>query len=160
MPTRVQILDALAELISLHTSALSLAQRTYSLLAQCDDTSSPEAQTFALEAGVAHIRVDSAMCAIEWDGRRCVLGPSLQFRLLHRMAQHPGRYFKYDLLIREVWGRTCDDTTVRTAVARLRRMLRDAGMADLADAIRGRDHCYGLFLDAAASSNVTEMPHL
>ena len=47
----------------------------------------------------------------------------------------------------DVWDRRCADTTVRSAVKRLRRALCDADMSDLADAIRGRGQCYGVFLN-------------
>jgi len=47
----------------------------------------------------------------------------------------------------DVWGQRCSNSTVRSAVKRLRRAMRDAGMSELATAIRGQGESYGVFLD-------------
>ena len=84
---------------------------------------------------------------VEWRDLRCDLGPSILFKLIQRLSRRPGRYFTYDILMEDIWERRCANTTVRSAIKRLRRALCDAGMHELAAAIRGRRECYGLFLN-------------
>jgi DNA-binding response OmpR family regulator len=87
------------------------------------------------------------MCSVQWRGRCCVLGPSLLLRLIYRLAQHPNRFFTYDMIMEEVWLRRCSDEALRALVCRLRRALANSGMPDLAAAIRVRGRCVGLFLE-------------
>lgn len=96
------------------------------------------------------LAISTAMCCVEWRGRRCVLGPSLGFRMIHRLSQQPGRFFSYDVLMEEVWRRRCTDDAIRALVKRLRHALTDADMADLASAIQGRERSYGLFINGLA----------
>jgi DNA-binding response OmpR family regulator len=75
------------------------------------------------------------------------LGPSLLLRLMHRLAQHPDRFFTYGMLMDEVWERRCSDAALRALVCRLRYALKDADMPDLAASIRVQGRCIGLFLN-------------
>lgn len=75
------------------------------------------------------------------------MGPSIPFKLIEHLSRRPDRYCSYGVLIADVWGRRCENSTVRSAVKRLRRSLREAGMGDLAAAIKGRGERYGLFLN-------------
>jgi DNA-binding response OmpR family regulator len=93
------------------------------------------------------LMVDPMTFTVEWHGQHCNLGPTILFKLIQRLARRPGRYFTYDILMKDVWERRCSNATIRSAVKRLRRAMRDAGMPELADAIRGRGECYGVFLD-------------
>ncbi|MBI1372490.1 MAG: hypothetical protein GC159_06990 [Phycisphaera sp.] len=104
-----------------------------------------------LTARHGELVVSVATCRVEWRGRQCALGPSLLFRLFHRISQHPGRYYSFDLLMNEVWQRRCSDDAVRASVKRLRRTLLDADMPDLASAIQARGRCCGLFIDNGTS---------
>ena len=93
------------------------------------------------------LSVSSTTRCVQWRGRRCTLGPSLLFKLIHRLSFHQGRYFTYEMLKDDVWQTRCSDDAVRALVKRLRRALVDSDMADLASAIRGRGRCYGLFVE-------------
>lgn len=144
MQARDELLRTLAEIETLHVAAGGLAKQAYTMIAAGDDAldSTPASND-------GHLRVDAVTYSIEWKGRRCVMGPSLLFRFFYRLAMHPSRLYTYDILMTQVWDGCCEDSTVRSAAKRLRRALRDAEMPELADAIRGRGRCYGLFLDDA-----------
>lgn len=144
------ILDAFAELATLHAAAAATAERAWSALAEHDDAdlqgvSCARCQHRQLSAG--RPLVNAATFSVEWRGRRCDLGPSILFRLIQRLLRRPDRYYPYDILMDDVWDRRCSDTTVRSAITRLRQALRAAGMSDLADAINGCGQCYGVFLN-------------
>ena len=144
------ILDAFAELATLHAAAAATAERAWSVLAEHDEvdlrqTSCAHCQHQLLPVG--RPLVTAATFSVEWQGRRCDLGPSILFKLIQRLLRRPDRYYPYDILMDDVWDRRCSNTTVRSAVKRLRRALCDAGMCDLAGAIRGRERCYGVFLN-------------
>jgi DNA-binding response OmpR family regulator len=144
------VLDTFAELATLHAAAAAAAEQAWSVLAKHD-----EADLQGVSCGDRHrgclphnrLMVNPATFTVEWHGQRCDLGPSILFKLIQRLARRPGRYFTYDILMEDVWERRCSNTTVRSAVKRLRRAMRDAGMPELATAIRGRGECYGVFLD-------------
>jgi len=141
------LLTVLDELAAIHTAAAALSRRAYDLAALANgcDGGDRELPTNGA-SGNGQIFVSTATCAVEWHGRRCVLGPSLALNLIHCLSRHPGRFYTYDTLMERVWRCQVSDDAVRTLAKRLRRILAEAGMADLADAIRGRERCYGLFL--------------
>lgn len=97
----------------------------------------------------AHLlEIDPGTLSVRWDGRKCVLGASIGFRLMQRLARRPGRYISHDELLTDVWQCCRSTSTVRSAVRDLRRRLVGSGMADLAARIDGtnRGH-YALLLD-------------
>ena len=143
------ILGAFAELAALNSAATATAERAWSVLAEHDTL---ESQDFTCarcndRLAVNRPRIDTSTFTVEWRGRRCDLGPSILFKLLQRLSRRPDRFYPYDVLMIDVWQRRCSNTTVRSAIKRLRRALCDAGMDDLADAIKGRRECYGLILN-------------
>ncbi|MBI1338281.1 MAG: hypothetical protein GC164_15165 [Phycisphaera sp.] len=150
MRSRDDLLNTLAELAALHAAAATLAQRAYDHVA-ADAPQGMLARRPRPHADLTtrngELVVSVATCCVEWRGRQCALGPSLQFRLFHRISQHPGRYYSFDLLMTEVWQRRCTDDAIRASVKRLRRALLDAHMPDLASAIQARCRCCGLFID-------------
>jgi DNA-binding response OmpR family regulator len=143
------LLDTFAELATLHAAAAAAAEQAWSVLAK------HEADLQGVSCGDSHrgclshdrLMVNPTTFTVEWHGQRCDLGPSILFKLIQRLAHRPGRYFTYDILMEDVWEQRCSNTTIRSAVKRLRRAMRDAGMPELATAIRGRGECYGVFLD-------------
>jgi len=144
------VLDALAELATLHAAAAATAERAWSVLAKHDDADLRGVSCSDCHRGCSphdRLKVNPTTFTIEWHGRSCDLGPSILFKLIQRLARRPGRYFTYDILMEDVWEQRCSNTTVRSAAKRLRRAMRDAGMPELAAAIRGRRECYGLFLN-------------
>lgn len=143
------ILDSLAELAALHAAAAAAAERAWSVLAEHDTLEMQGIVCAQCHHRLAmdRPRIDTAAFTVEWRGRRCDLGPSIPFKLLHRLSRRPDRFYPYDVLMTDVWERRCSNTTVRSAIKRLRRALCDAGMDDLAEAIKGRGECYGLILN-------------
>ena len=150
MATRRDLISVLSELATHHAAAAELAKEAYDLAA---NGRAPKRRSSIASGNGARsngLVVSSSTCAVRWRGRCCVLGPSMPLRLIHRLAQHPNRFFTYDMLMDEVWERRCSDAALRALVCRLRRSLKDAEMLDLADAIRVQGRCVGLFLNGAA----------
>jgi DNA-binding response OmpR family regulator len=87
---------------------------------------------------------------ITWQGRTCRLGPLVLFRLMARLAQHPGEVVPFDRLKTEAWRCRVSPDAIRAGVCRLRRRLTNAGMGDLAEAIRSERKSY--YLDLNGSS--------
>jgi len=148
------ILDAFTELVTLHAAAEAAAERVWSVLAQHGDVDLQKASRSGIrqdDLSHDHLVVNPATFSVEWRDRHCELGPSILFKLIQRLSRRPGRYFTHDILMEDVWERHCSNTAVRSAVKRLRRALRDAGMPELATAIRGRRECYGLLFDENSS---------
>lgn len=143
------ILDAFAELAALHTAAAATAEQAWSALAEHDTLEVRGIACTQCQHRLAtdRPRIDTATFTVEWRGRYCDLGPGIPFKLLQRLSRRPGRFYSYDVLMTDVWKRRCSNTTVRSAIKRLRRALCDAGMDDLAEAIKGRGECYGLILN-------------
>jgi DNA-binding response OmpR family regulator len=91
--------------------------------------------------------VDHSRLCVRWGGKSCPLGDSYPFYLLERLCRRLNQFVSYDQLLRDVWdGDVRTDETIRSVVRHLRRRLRDAGMQDLAGAIRCRGRRYGLIL--------------
>ena len=148
------VLDTLAELATLHKAAAAAAERVWSVLEKhdvADFRCVPCSDQLQGCLPRHHLVVNPATFTVEWHGQRCSLGPTILFRLIQHLARRPGRYFGYDLLMEEVWKQRCSNATVRSAVKRLRRAIYDAGMPELAAAIKGRRECYGVFLDDTCS---------
>ncbi len=144
------VLDALAELATLHSAAAAAAERAWLLLdkqARADLRITPSGDQSTDCLPCDHLEVNPVTFTVEWHGRCCSLGPTILFKLIDRLAHRPGRYFTYDILMQDVWGRRCSHATIRSAVKRLRQLLCSVGMPHVAAAIRGRRECYGIFLD-------------
>ncbi len=144
------LLDTFAELATLHAAAAEIAEQAWSMLAKEDEVDLHGFFSGDFPHGCLseeRLTVNAMTFTVEWHGLRCNLGPTILFKLIQRLARRPGRYFTYDILMEDVWERRCSNATVRSAVKRLRRAMRDAGMSELAAAIRGRGESYGVFLD-------------
>ena len=91
--------------------------------------------------------VDASSLSVLWAGKTCPLRHTILFRLAECLARHPDQYIAADQLVRNVWddGVKSPDT-IRSAIRRLRQRFTDAGMDDLAVAIRGTGGRYGLIL--------------
>jgi hypothetical protein len=69
---------------------------------------------------------------IEYGGRECPLGNTMEFALFERLSQRPGIYLSISVLINEVWtGRNPETNTIQKTVSTLKKKLRDAGMESL-----------------------------
>lgn len=143
------VLDTFTELTALHAAAAIAAERVRSVLAKHYEDVSHGVTCNGLHQGCVlqdQLMVDPTDFTMKWNGRCCYLGPTILFKLIQQLARRPGRYFTYDILMETVWERRCSNSTIRSAVKRLRRAMRDAGMPEPANAIKGRRECYGIFL--------------
>ena len=141
------MLDSLADLADLHAAAASTAERVWSMLAEYEETdfqSMGYGDSCRVETSQNRLRINSRTYTVEWDDLHCHLGPTIFFKLIKRLACRPGCYLTYDILMENVWQRRRSAATIRSAVKRLRKAMRDAGMVDLANAIKGKGECYGL----------------
>ena len=109
------LLDAFAELATLHAAAAATAEGAWSVLAKHDeadlqDVSRSDSHRRCLPQD--RLMVNPMTFTVEWHGQRCDLGPSILFKLIQRLARRPGRYFTYDILMKDVWEQRCSNTTV------------------------------------------------
>lgn len=151
-PRTSRILVLIEQLRTAHSDALSCLEEMQALLVEKPTTAVPLAGG-NVPAGRAEsiLVVDEQTCSIAWKRKACRLGPGICFRFFAFLARHPDRYFTYEQLLLFVWeDQTRTDSAIRTVVRDLRREFREAGLAELADAIRGRAHTYGLFLHSPA----------
>jgi DNA-binding response OmpR family regulator len=92
--------------------------------------------------------VDAATFSVHWDGKVCVLGNTLPFRLLERLGHRPNQFIHCDQLLDEVWQDLRSREAIRSVVKVLKQKLVQAGMDDLAASIKGNQpHHYGLILN-------------
>lgn len=134
--------SATTNLLSIARVLRELADRIESVAIAIPDAAT-EASPF-----IHPLVIDPGTLSIRWGGYECVLGASIGFRLMQRLARRPNHYMSHDHLLDDVWGCRRSASTVRSAVRDLRQKLSDAGMADLAARIDGshRGH-YALLLD-------------
>ncbi len=105
-----------------------------------------------VEAGSSgrQLRVERSSYSVSWGPCRCVLGPTMAFHIMQRLARQPNEYINLDRLLDDLWTGPRSYSTVRSTICRLKAKLRDSGMADLAGVIDGTMHGhYGLLLQHA-----------
>jgi DNA-binding response OmpR family regulator len=137
-----RILQLLDQLVASHTAAALCVEEMRSLA--CDDDTSCSAST---ERPI----VDQASLAVRWKGKTCRLGSTVTFRLFERLSRRPNYYVDYEQLLVDVWeGNVRTSETIRSVVTHLKRRLRESGMGELAEAIKGQGRRYSLLLDPAA----------
>lgn len=92
--------------------------------------------------------IDNATFAVRWNGATCFLGCTILLRLFTRLCQRPNFFICHENLLQDVWhGDRKAQSTVRSTVRRLKRSLKHAGMADLANGIRCQGGRYALVLE-------------
>ncbi len=76
---------------------------------------------------VGDLEIDPDQIEVRKGGREVLLSPR-EFKLLHTLAQSPGRVFPRSTLLRQVWGEDeyIDERTVNVYVQRLRNKLGDS----------------------------------
>jgi DNA-binding response OmpR family regulator len=94
--------------------------------------------------------VDDGRFTVRWNGDECHLGSTVLFRLFCRLALSANEYVSVGRLMEDVWPGPRSEEAVRSAVRNLRRKLEEAGMAELAEAIKTQPGHYGLRLDGIA----------
>lgn len=108
-----------------------------------------EAPPVVAGASGRQLRVERGTYSVGWGTGRCVLGHTMAFHIMERLAKRPNEYINMDRLLDDLWTGPRAYSTVRSTVCRLKSKLRAAGMADLAGLIDGSmNGHYGLMLDA------------
>ena len=85
------------------------------------------------------LEIDPDQIEVRKNGREILLSPR-EFKLLHTLAQSPGRVFQRSALLRQVWGEDeyIDERTVNVYVQRLRNKLGDSSTEPkLIETVRG-----------------------
>jgi DNA-binding response OmpR family regulator len=88
---------------------------------------------------VGDLEIDPDQVEVLKDGEPVLLSPR-EFKLLHTLAQNPGRVFPRSALLRQVWGEDeyIDERTVNVYVQRLRNKLGDSSSeSKLIETVRG-----------------------
>jgi len=81
--------------------------------------------------------------SVTWNGRSLRFGHTLAYRLLERLARRPNQYVTHLDLLHDVWDdEELATATIRSVVRHLRRRLREGGMTELAEAIKGHNGRY------------------
>lgn len=137
---REEIQSTLRTIASHHAAQMKLMEQLLSLL--CDEAALDPLTYFHTHTSRNdHDQLpgltDRSMLSVTFRGKTCFLGNTLPFRLLSRLAERPNAYVTYEDLLSDVWHGNRSDSTVRSAVKSLRNKLRQAGLAELADAIDG-----------------------
>ena len=152
-----QLLEKLSQLAATQASAAALAQeiivrvgerlgldlREIAPLAAASRASSPNGDISARRP-----MIDVATFSVHWDGKTCVLGNTLPFRLLERLGRRPNQFIHCDQLLDEVWQGLRSREAIRSVVKVLKQKLVQAGMDDLAASINGNQpYHYGLIFN-------------
>ncbi len=82
-------------------------------------------------------RLDRQLFEVRYGDTACVLGNTLEFRLLERLLQRPNIYHTHDNLLSTVWKGVVSVDAIRSVVKTLRAKLRKANLEELADCIDG-----------------------
>ncbi len=94
---------------------------------------------FSEKIHVGDLEIDPEQVEVLKDGKPVLLSPR-EFKLLHTLAQNPGRVFPRSALLRQVWGEEeyIDERTVNVYVQRLRNKLGDSSSeSKLIETVRG-----------------------
>jgi len=140
---RAQIQQSLRSLADSYKVMMELMERTFDLLCEVQELDPltylrTRSVPASIQIGKHAFAIDPAVLSIKYRGKICFLGDTLCFKLITYLARRPNAYFTYESLLTEVWdGAVRSDDAVRSVVKILRSKLRQAGLADLADAIDG-----------------------
>ena len=142
-PNRRELLRrTLRNLAESHAATMELMEQTLVLLGEelaVDAVTFWKARTSitAIRPVVAAVYVDRDRLQVVFQGRTCVLGNTLPFKLLERLARRPNTYVTHEELLYDVWDGVRSQAAIRSVVKRLRQALRRDGLADLAASIDG-----------------------
>jgi len=93
--------------------------------------------------------LDDSTFSVIWKNKTVFLGNTLGFKLLERLARCPNRYVTHADFLEKIWeDELASINRLRTVVRRLRVILREGGMGELADAILGYHGHYVLDFSA------------
>ena len=133
---------------TLMTAALCAQEIRAEILTELDDqgAGSPvRTCEVGLPSTEARPLVDHSTLCVTWRGQSVHLGHTRGFRFLERLARCPNQYVTHLDLLNDVWDdEDFTPATIRSVARHLRRRLRDEGLSELADAIRGHNGRYVL----------------
>jgi DNA-binding response OmpR family regulator len=141
-PRREQIQRALRSLAASYAATMELLERTLPLLSE-EFSLDPHSNLRAQAAQRRYLHpsndylIDGGLLSVNFGGRTCFLGNTYPFKFIACLAQRPNIYVTHEDLLSEVWDGIRSHSTVRSVVKVLRKKLRQAGMAPLAEAIDG-----------------------
>lgn len=128
---------------SLAKDLLSIARSLRDLADKIESAAIATPNASVDESSLSHaLIVDPRTLSVRWNGHECVLGASIGFRLIQRLARRPNHYISHADLLDDVWGCPRSTSTVRSAVRDLRRRLVEADMPELARRIDGSHRGY------------------
>lgn len=84
------------------------------------------------------LRIERGTYSVIWGNARCVLGHTMAFSIIERLAMRPNEYLSTDRLLEDLWMGHRTYSTIRSTISRLKAKLRASDMADLAEVIDGR----------------------
>ena len=152
-----QLLEKLSQLAAAHASAAALVQE---IIVSVGERLGLDLREIAPGAAILAASspngglsacprmVDLATFSVHWNGKTCVLGNTLPFRLLERLGRRPNQFIHCDQLLDDVWQGLRSREAIRSVVKVLKQKLVQAGMDDLAASINGNQpHHYGLIFN-------------
>ena len=153
-----QLLEKLSQLAAAQASAAALAQEIIVSVGErlgldLGEIAAPGCEPRRLPHRMAAFQpvvqsIDVATFSVHWDGKTCVLGNTLPFRLLERLGRRPNQFIHCDQLLDEVWQGLRSREAIRSVVKVLKQKLVQAGMDDLAASINGNQpYHYGLIFN-------------
>lgn len=83
------------------------------------------------------LQIEPTLLSVSYRGKTCFLGNNYPFHLLHHLAQKQNTYVSREELFDVVWEGERSEEALRSTVKVLRKRLREAGLAELANAIDG-----------------------
>jgi DNA-binding response OmpR family regulator len=139
---RALIRNTLRNLAESHAATIELMEQTLALLSEelaIDAVTFWKSRRAIVGAPPPSDRlvIDHDRLQVAFGGRVCSLGNTLPFKLLERLARRPNTYVTHDELLSDVWEGVRSESAIRSAVKRLRQMLRCQGLSELAAAIDG-----------------------
>ena len=145
-----QIARSLRHLTEIYRSNLTEYEHTLATLSALLELDAPSTVSRLVPPESPPVRLladPTTFCAI-YREYRCYLGNTLVFSLFRLLVARLNRYVPYSELLAEVWKQEeKSPEAIRTVVQLLRKKLRAASMADIAEAIDGSNHGhYGLML--------------
>src|SRR4051794_35416384 len=114
----------LRNLAESHAATMDLMEQTLLLLGEelaVDAATFWKARTSTLVSRPVEtaIYVDRDRLQVEFRGRTCVLGNTLPFKLLERLARRPNTYVTHEELLYDVWNGVRSQAAIRSVVKRL-----------------------------------------
>ena len=136
--------ESLRQLAEGYAIIIAHYERTIALLETELSRPVPEqtSPSHAVRSRLGELHVLEETLTVVFRGKSCFLGNTIPLRLFRSLLVQRNQFVRHDDLLVHVWNGVRAPSTIRSAVKLLRRLLRDAGMKDVADAIDGSSAGY------------------